>query len=180
MLRGSEVSTAPRSPRLRYHPMAAADVAALHAHWNAPAVRRFLWDDQEVAPDTVRAVLAASDADFARAGYGLWVVTDAAGALVGSCGLRPVEGTAEIEILYSVEPAHWGSGLATEAAAAVLHQAFAELGLARVLGGTDESNVASRRVLEKLGMRAAPAIAGAAPGVHYLAVERAPFLATWA
>jgi ribosomal-protein-alanine N-acetyltransferase len=174
------VSTAPHSPRLRYHPMGTGDVAALHVHWNAPAVRRYLWDDQEVALDTVRAVLAASDADFARAGYGLWVVTDAAGTLVGSCGLRPIEGTPEVEILYSVEPARWGSGLATEAAAAVLRHAFVELGLARVLGGTNEPNVASRRVLEKLGMRAAPAIAGTPPGVHYLAVERAPFLATWA
>jgi RimJ/RimL family protein N-acetyltransferase len=174
------VSTEPHSPRLRYHPMRAADVAALHAHWNTPAVRRFLWDDEEVAPDTVRAVLTASDADFARAGYGLWVVTDAAGTLVGSCGLRPVEDTAEIEILYSVEPARWGAGLATEAAAAVLRHAFADLGLARVLGGTDEPNVASRRVLEKLGMHAVPTIAGTPPGVDYLVVERAAFLATWA
>jgi [ribosomal protein S5]-alanine N-acetyltransferase len=158
--------------------MGAGDLAALHAHWNEPSVRRYLWDDQEVALDVVRAVLAASEADFTRAGYGLWVLTDHDGALVGTCGLRPVEDSAEIEILYSVEPPRWGTGLATEAAGAVLRHAFATLGLARVLGGIDEPNVASRRVLEKLGMRPAGAVAGAAPAVRYLALERATFLAS--
>ena len=60
----------------------------------------------------------------------------------------------------------------------MLRHAFATLGLARVLGGTDEPNVASRRVLEKLGMRPAGAIAGAPPAVRYLAVERDAFLAS--
>jgi RimJ/RimL family protein N-acetyltransferase len=165
------VSGHPESARLRFRRATADDVAALHAHWNAPLVRRYLWDDQEVALETVRAVVAASAADFARAGFGLWVLSDAQGALVGMCGLRPVEGTAEVEILYSLEPARWGSGLATEAAAAVLTYAFDVLSLPRVLGGIDEPNVASRRVLERLGMRPTPPPSGAAPGVRYLVRE---------
>jgi RimJ/RimL family protein N-acetyltransferase len=158
--------------------MTADDVDAVHRHWNAELVRRFLWDDQPVALETVRAVLAASSADFARAGYGMWVLRDEAPGIVGLCGLRPIDGSDDVEVLYSIEPARWGRGLATEAARAVLTCAFARLGLTRILGGVDEPNVASRRVLEKLGMRPAAQPSGGPSGVHYLAVDRERFLAT--
>lgn len=167
------MSAAPESARLRFRRATADDVVALHAHWNQPLVRRYLWDDEPVALETVHAVVAASEDDFARAGFGLWLLSERDRALVGVCGLRSVEDTGEIEILYSVDPARWGSGLATEAASAVLTFAFDVLGLPRVLGGIDEPNVASGRVLEKLGMRPTPSPAGAPPGVRYLALERA-------
>jgi len=162
----------PRGGRLHFHRMGPADLAGLHAHWNEPDVRRYLWDDEAVSAETVQAVLAASDESFARAGYGLWVLRDAGGTLLGFCGLRPIDGTAEVEILYSVAPSRWGDGLATEAAAAVLRHALDEVGLPRVFGGIDAPNVASRRVLEKVGMRAAEAPAGAPAGVRYLVRER--------
>jgi RimJ/RimL family protein N-acetyltransferase len=57
------------------------------------------------------------------------------------------------EIGYIVHPAHSGHGYATEAAAPLLAVAFDELGLHRVIGRTEARNVASARVLEKLGMR---------------------------
>lgn len=159
-----------QAARLHFRRMGPDDVAALHAHWNDPDVRRFLWDDEVVPVETVRAVLATSDASFAQAGYGLWVLLDASGALLGFCGLRRIEGSAEVEILYSVAPARWGDGLATEAAAAVLRHAFGAVGLRRVFGGIDAPNVASRRVLEKLGMRAVEPPEGAPAGVRYLAI----------
>jgi [ribosomal protein S5]-alanine N-acetyltransferase len=168
----------PASPRLEFRPFAAADVAELHRHWNDLDVRRHLWDDQPVALEAVRAVLAASAATFRAGAYGIWVLRDHAGATIGSCGLRPVDDGGEIEILYSVAPARWGEGIATEAAHAVLRFAFTELGLARVVGGVDDANHASRRVLVKLGMRAVDAPPEAPPGVHYLGVARAEFAAS--
>jgi ribosomal-protein-alanine N-acetyltransferase len=54
--------------------------------------------------------------------------------------------------MYGVTPAHWGQGLATEAAQAVLRYGIEELQLARIWGGADAPNVASIRVLQKLGM----------------------------
>jgi RimJ/RimL family protein N-acetyltransferase len=52
---------------------------------------------------------------------------------------------------YCFAEAAWGQGYATEAAGAVLHWAFATLDLNRVQAETDTRNVASARVLEKLG-----------------------------
>ena len=120
---------------------------------------------------TVREVVAASRASFAEAGFGLWLLRDARG-FVGTCGLRPA-GDGEVEVLYSIEPGRWGTGLATEAARAVLEQAFAPLGLPRVLGGVDDTNHASRRILEKLGMTPHATPGDGPSGVRWLALDRA-------
>ena len=54
---------------------------------------------------------------------------------------------------YLVDPAYAGRGIATAVARALLDTAFGELGLRRVTAGCFADNVASWRVMEKLGMR---------------------------
>ena len=54
---------------------------------------------------------------------------------------------------YLVDPAHHGRGYATEIARAALDLAFGDLGLHRVTAGCFADNVASWRVMEKVGMR---------------------------
>jgi len=102
----------------------------------------------------VHALITASLASFPALGFGQWVAADrATRALVGFCGLRPIDDTREIELLYALVRERWGEGLATEAANAVLRHAFLRLGLERVAGRTDSPNLASVRVLERLGMQ---------------------------
>lgn len=114
-----------------------------------PQVRRFLWDDHPVGVTTVREVVAASELTFARAGYGIWTLRHPPhGRIVGSCGLRETaEG--EVELLYSLDPDVWGRGLATEAARAGLDYAQC---IGHVVAYTDPGNLASERVLARLGM----------------------------
>jgi RimJ/RimL family protein N-acetyltransferase len=57
------------------------------------------------------------------------------------------------EIGWAVDTAWWGRGIASEAGAASVAWAFGDLGLARVVSIATEENVASRRVMEKLGFR---------------------------
>jgi RimJ/RimL family protein N-acetyltransferase len=57
------------------------------------------------------------------------------------------------EVGWGVDPAWWGRGIATEAGAAVMAWALGDLGFARVVSITTEANVASRRVMAKLGFR---------------------------
>jgi RimJ/RimL family protein N-acetyltransferase len=59
----------------------------------------------------------------------------------------------EGDLGYVLRKNLWGQGIATEAARAVLDFAFDALGLHRVWATADPENVASVRVLEKLGMR---------------------------
>jgi RimJ/RimL family protein N-acetyltransferase len=92
-------------------------------------------------------------------GYGAWAVEliDRERALAGYCGIRPLElddGTREIEIGWHVHKRHWGEGIATEAAAAVHELAFERHGLRRLVAIIPPEHTASRRVAEKIGMRA--------------------------
>lgn len=66
--------------------------------------------------------------------------------------LRRLDDASGVEVLYGTAPAHWGRGLATEVAFAVLRYGLEEAGRGRMLGIDDKVNAASRRVLEKIGM----------------------------
>ena len=62
-----------------------------------------------------------------------------------------------VEIGWRLAPEHWGRGLATEAARAVVGHAFDSLGLDSLVSFTVPANVRSRRVMEKIGMTHDPA-----------------------
>ena len=62
-----------------------------------------------------------------------------------------------VEIGWRLARAYWGRGYATEAAEAALAHAFGPLGLREVVAFTVPGNAASRRVMEKIGMRHDPA-----------------------
>jgi len=74
------------------------------------------------------------------------------GELLGAVSLRLSLAHAHGEIGYWIGLSDWGKGFATEAARALAGYAFAELGLHRVQGRHFTRNVASGRVLQKLGM----------------------------
>jgi RimJ/RimL family protein N-acetyltransferase len=162
--------------RLVLWPLSGRDLAAMYQVFNDPAVRRYLFDDRPVSLDTARAVLRASARDFPERGVGLFGVRlRGSEDLVGLCGLRWEEGLGEMEIMYCLVPELWGRGLATEAARACLRFAFEEAGLERVMGGADEPNVASLRVIERLGMRFVGRVLPAAPEVPYFEIKRDDF-----
>ena len=92
--------------------------------------------------------------------HGIWAITTAAGGrLVGNLLLKPIPLSAgepagwptDVEIGWHLHPDAWGHGYATEAAAAVLDDAFSR-GLARVIAVTDPDNRASQAVCRRLGM----------------------------
>jgi len=72
---------------------------------------------------------------------------------IGWCGLWQLKETGEIEVGYAVGKSFWGKGYATEAATRFLDYAFEKLQLEKVVAVTRPENAASRRVMEKIGMR---------------------------
>jgi len=89
-------------------------------------------------------------------GYDLWVVCDrATEELIGHCGLRFLDEVGETEVLYGLGRRYWGRGLATEAARAALGFGFGfdRPGLKRIVAFAVPANIASRKVMEHLGMR---------------------------
>lgn len=88
--------------------------------------------------------------------FGIWALAlNADDRFAGYCGLRriEVEGHSEVELLYALLSAHWGHGLASEAARGVIDIAFSSLKLKTVMSYTLPTNMGSRRVMEKSSMR---------------------------
>jgi [ribosomal protein S5]-alanine N-acetyltransferase len=89
-------------------------------------------------------------------GYGLWMFRAKSDhRFIGRGGLRKVtvEGNTEIELAYAVMGEFWGKGLATEMATASLNVAFQHLDFREIVAFTMPTNHASRRVMEKVGLR---------------------------
>jgi len=91
-------------------------------------------------------------------GFTLYAVEiEATHAFIGFVGLSipsfQAHFTPAVEIGWRLASQYWGEGYATEAAKAVLHYAFTELGLDEIVSFTVVNNKASRRVMEKIGLQ---------------------------
>jgi RimJ/RimL family protein N-acetyltransferase len=87
-------------------------------------------------------------------GFGLWSARDReSGALIGRGGLLAtiVAGSGAIEAGWAVATERWGQGLATELGAAAIQVAERDLRVRELVSFTLPDNLASRRVMEKLG-----------------------------
>lgn len=90
------------------------------------------------------------------AGYGFWAAVEkATGSFLGWFHFRPERDAPpdEVELGYRLRRSAWGKGYATEGSRALIEKGFAELGVRRVFATTMVVNVASRRVMEKAGLR---------------------------
>ncbi len=135
-----------------------ADVDHLVALDGDPAVMRYLSGgtptpreviERDILPRFLRSY-EGSD------GFGYWAaIAKATGDFLGWFSFRPRDGVGpgEVELGYRLRRAAWGRGYATEGARALIRKGFAELGVRRVVATTYQDNLASRRVMEKAGMR---------------------------
>lgn len=86
-------------------------------------------------------------------GLGIWMTVErATGEPVGFHLLNNIQGETIIQVGYGLAKAAWGRGFATEMASAVLRHGFGDLKLPQIAGMASLPNVASQRVLEKVGL----------------------------
>ena len=141
-----------RTPRLTVRLMGSADRRAFTDYRNDPEVARHqLWDLPYSYEDSD--YLADQD-DTDDIGLGRWTTfaIEVAGTVVGDvcCQVDATGGVAEIG--FTVARAHQGKGYATEAALPVVTDLVERIGVQRVYGELDPPNVASQRMLERLGL----------------------------
>jgi RimJ/RimL family protein N-acetyltransferase len=143
------------TPRLELRAFRLDDLDALAAIYADPAVMRYIRGDMAEGPRTREQTAASMEAyasEWEQRVYGVWAVIDRSSRqLLGVCGFVD-----RAEIGYIFGRASWGRGIATEAARACLWYGFERLGYEEIGAGAKRENVASLRVVEKLGMRCAP------------------------
>jgi len=146
--------------RLRLRPWRAADREPF-ARVNADA-RVMQYFPATLSRAESDALAERIQAHIDRHGWGLWAVEiPAVTPFAGYIGLaRPrfeAHFTPCVEIGWRLGQAHWGRGYATEGARTVLDFGFEELKLEEIVSFTTETNLPSRRVMERIGMTRNPA-----------------------
>lgn len=140
--------------RLFFRRLALDDLDPLARLYADPEVMRFIGAGGiRSREETRRKLVEMIDAEACQ-GFGIWATIErATNAFVGRCGLMiwEIEGREEMELLYLLDRAYWGRGLATEAAIAVRDFAFRELSRRRLVSLIYKDNLASARVAEKAG-----------------------------
>lgn len=145
-----------RTPRLELRPVRDEDIDRILEYRNRREVTRWLLRT-EVDPESFRAAWrrAAEDPDD----HSMAVTHD--GVVIGTVSLDVVDGMgqpgrpprSEAQLGYIFDPAYGGQGFATEAVTAMVAYAFERLGVRRITAGCFADNLASVRILEKVGMR---------------------------
>jgi ribosomal-protein-alanine N-acetyltransferase len=140
---------------LDLRPVEPGDAPALLTLLSDPEVARWLRPKGVSGPFTLEecgAWVAADVAHWAAHGFGAWLAWDGK-ECAGRCLLKHsiVEGRGEVEIGWAVASRYWGRGVGTAMGRHAL-AACAERGIDNLVAFTRADNLASRRVMEKLGL----------------------------
>lgn len=142
-----------QTPRLRIRELVAEDLEHLLPVDNDPEAMRFITGRIKTREESEQAVTGMLKC-YADHGFSFWPVElKDDGTFIGWAGFKFVENSEEIELGYRYAKQFWGHGYASEAAEAILHYGFEKLGFQRIVGRVAPENIASARVLEKIGMK---------------------------
>jgi RimJ/RimL family protein N-acetyltransferase len=142
-----------RTQRLSLRPARAEDAAELWSWYRLPEVTRWL---SENFPDEARF------SDFYESHCSHYLVGELDGRLVANAKVDVTDcwaqaeapaGARQSEIGWALDPAVQGRGLGTELAGELLAISFDGLGLHRATAICFADNIASMRIMERIGMR---------------------------
>lgn len=165
-------------PRVTLRRLRASDLADFQAYRHDPAVG--LYQGWSPEPDEVALAFLLDMASATLLAPGAWcqvgIALTEGDRLIGDIGIHVAADLGQAELGFSLARPHQGRGLATEAVQAALTWVLASVAVPRVIGVTDARNVASARLLERVGMRFVKAMEtrfrGAPCTEHLYALER--------
>lgn len=127
------------------------DIDELYRLFNDPDVMQYMGGvrNRQITEQRLSQII-----DHWQHGFSMWaVVRKSDQQMLGRCGLIYLDNTPEVELGYTFFKEFWGKGYATEAGLASLKYGFEIANLDRIVAITHPQNIASRRVMEKLGMK---------------------------
>jgi ribosomal-protein-alanine N-acetyltransferase len=141
------------TPRLLLRNFRQEDAVGFYALNNDPEVLRYTGDEAFRNVEEAAQFIAHYH-HYQQYGYGRWaVVHKQDDAFIGFCGLKYHPEVEATDLGFRLMRDYWGQGLATEAARACVGYSFQSLQLPKLIGRVEQPNLASIRVLEKMGMQ---------------------------
>jgi RimJ/RimL family protein N-acetyltransferase len=145
------------TPRLLLRPWQTDDLAELTRLLADPEVTRYLVLNEAFTLHDLAEVSARTLEQWNHNGFGPWVAIEkATGRWVGRIGLNEIHDgpySDKFEVGWELHQEFWGRGLATEGGRAAMRYGFEVVGLSRIMSASMATNVASRRVMDKCGLR---------------------------
>jgi [ribosomal protein S5]-alanine N-acetyltransferase len=138
--------------RLILRPFTASDLDDLVSLHIDPDVNRYFNLQGAWPKNVVEQRLRGFISDQETLGYSKLKVLLKDGTFIGRAGFALWEETGETELGYSFKREYWSKGYATEAAYALIYWIFETTELEYIIGSAVEDNIASRKVLERVGM----------------------------
>ncbi len=141
-----------------------------------PEVMRYITDGVPWNEDMIRSFVDRQVKLYDERAFCRWkLVEKASGNVIGFCGVGTWRDNPDLEIGWWLARRSWGRGLATEAAKAALHDIFERVKLERVISIARPANIASTRIMEKLGLEFVREFES--EGVHLVqyAIDRAQY-----
>jgi RimJ/RimL family protein N-acetyltransferase len=133
-----------------------ADVDNLVDLDSDPQVMRFLTGGRPTPREVIRGETLPRWLSYYDqiAGLGFWAaIKRSTGDFLGWFEFRPEGGRLDdVELGYRLRRSAWGKGYGSEGSVALIRKGFTELGVQRVFAQTMAVNLASRRVMEKVGL----------------------------
>jgi len=141
--------------RLRMVPFDQPHASALNTLDNEPQVMEFLSEGKPKTLAQTKAGIKRARKFWEKLGFGWWTIFHQdQGDIIGSACLQHianVPGT-ELEIGWRLTASAAGHGYATEAGKAAARYAFDVVGVDHVVATADQANIASHRVMQRIGM----------------------------
>lgn len=142
------------SERLYLREISKKDLPLLFELHSDPEVMKFIRPPETTIQETEATLNRIFRTNKYEQGLGLWICHEKnTGDFAGWFVLKNLDDTDDIEIGYRLLKKHWGKGYATEMSKELLKHGFEKIGLDKIVGATRFDNIASQRVLEKIGLK---------------------------
>ena len=117
-------------------------------------VTKWLGTGKRRSYDDVKNMIEIIENHWIQNNYGVWaVINKEKNELIGHCGLKNIDNTNDVELLYAFDPTSWGNGYANESAKAVIEFAKTKTDLKKLVAIAYPNNRKSRNVIEKAGFQ---------------------------
>lgn len=127
------------------------DIKLAELLWGEPDVTKLICSSGKFSEEDIADRLKKEINNGTQFHVQYWPIFErTSGELIGCCGLRPYSEN-EYELGFHLRQKFWRQGYAVEAATAVIEYAFAVLKAKRLFAGHNPRNIASAKVLRKLG-----------------------------
>jgi RimJ/RimL family protein N-acetyltransferase len=143
-----------RTSRLNLVPLKRADADTLFRIYQSENILQYFPSPTPPPVEKIQRFIIGQLAHWEKFGYGDWgVLPDGQAEIIGWVGLQYLPELDETEVGFLLDRPFWGKGYATEAALASLKYGFEHFDLDHIIALVHPDNLASRRVIEKCGLK---------------------------